>query len=628
MARAEEMSHRYSQQIALKINAAMESARTMASLFEGIKQDKAASDRSVFGRMLRRMVENNPDYLGVWTCWEPDALDGRDNEFAGTEMHDGTGRFIPYWCRSASGAITSEALVDYTIPGAGDYYLLAKNSGRESILNPYMYNVAGSDVLVTTVSVPVRADNGVAAVVGVDIALDDIYKMIAEIELYETGDISIISNNGMYVAHRDKARIGKAAGETEKWIPDYLDEIKSGTAFCATTESAVGNSIERICVPIRIGKTDTPWAVLASIPSEKITESARSLMYATILIGVVSLAVLITVVFLVTRSITGPIRKIISDLMNGSEQVSSASGQVSAASQSLAEGATEQAAGLEETSSSLEEMSSMTRQNAENAGQANVLATDARQAAQSGAESMRRMVEAINDIRKSSDETAKILKVIDEIAFQTNLLALNAAVEAARAGEAGKGFAVVAEEVRNLAMRSAEAAKNTANMIEESVKNSKNGVAISEEVSKALTGIVSGISKTTDLVGEIAAASQEQAQGIDQVNTAVAQMDKVTQQNAANAEESASASEELSAQAEQMKGIVRELVYLVEGAAGANDVTAKSVNRPASKKPVLNHADHAFHQIAEGSVRVKKAAVRETPKATIPMDNDFGDFNK
>jgi methyl-accepting chemotaxis protein len=107
MARAEEMSHRYSQQIALKINAAMESARTMASLFEGIKQDKAASDRSVFGRMLRRMVENNPDYLGVWTCWEPDALDGRDNEFAGTEMHDGTGRLIPYWCRSASGAITS-----------------------------------------------------------------------------------------------------------------------------------------------------------------------------------------------------------------------------------------------------------------------------------------------------------------------------------------------------------------------------------------------------------------------------------------------------------------------------------------------------------------------------------------
>ena len=199
--------------------------------------------------------------------------------------------------------------------------------------------------------------------------------------------------------------------------------------------------------------------------------------------GVV-LGIILTIV--ITRSIVKPINRIIAGLTEGAEQVASASGQVSAASQSLAEGATEQAAGLEETSSSLEEMSSMTKQNADNAQQANTLAAEARKAAQSGAESMERMSHAIDDIQKSSDETAKIIKVIDEIAFQTNLLALNAAVEAARAGEAGKGFAVVAEEVRNLAMRSAEAAKNTANMIEESVKNAKNGVEIANEVSKVL----------------------------------------------------------------------------------------------------------------------------------------------
>jgi methyl-accepting chemotaxis protein len=624
MARAEETGNRYSQEIAQKIEAAMESARTMGSLFEGIKQNGAASDRSVFGSMLKRMAENNPAYLGVWTCWEPDALDGRDSEFADTAMHDSTGRFVPYWCRSASGEITSEALVDYTVPGAGDYYLLAKNSGQEIILDPYMYNVAGSDVLVTSVAVPVRLDRQVLAVVGVDIALNDLYSLVAGIDLYETGDVSIISNNGTYVAHREKERIGQAASEKETWIREYLDEIADGKAFSITTDSANGNSAARICVPIQIGKTSTPWAVLASIPSDKITESARSLMYATIVIGIASLAALITVVFLVTRSITGPIRRIISNLLEGAEQVSSASGQVSAASQSLAEGATEQAAGLEETSSSLEEMSSMTKQNAENAGQANVLASDARKAAEGGATSMQRMVEAINDIQKSSDETAKIIKVIDEIAFQTNLLALNAAVEAARAGEAGKGFAVVAEEVRNLAMRSAEAAKNTANMIEESVKNSKNGVTISEEVRKALDGIVGGIAKTTDLVGEIAAASQEQAQGIDQVNTAVAQMDKVTQQNAANAEESASASEELSAQAEQMKGIVSELVHLVEGASGAGRMTTTGrSSRPSGK--TLSKSDHAYHHIANGKGHVKETA--KTVKASIPMDDVFGDFN-
>jgi len=626
MARAEEMSNRYSQQIALQINAVMDSARTMASLFEGIKQSDTPADRAVFASMLKRVVENNPDYLGVWTCWEPDALDGRDSDFAGTAMHDTTGRYIPYWCRNASGEITSEALVDYTVPGSGDYYLLARNSGHESILDPYMYNVAGSDVLVTTVSVPVVLNKQVVAVVGADMALNDIYEMVAKIELYETGDISIISNNGSYVAHRQKERIGKPVGDTEDWARDYLDEIGSGRAFTVKTKSAAGDSTERICVPIQIGRTKTPWAVLASIPSDKITESARGLMYATIVIGVLSLAALITVVFLVTRSITGPIRHIIEALLEGAEQVASASGQVSAASQSLAEGATEQAAGLEETSSSLEEMSSMTKQNAENAGQANILAADARKAAEGGAASMRRMIEAINEIQKSSDETARILKVIDEIAFQTNLLALNAAVEAARAGEAGKGFAVVAEEVRNLAMRSAEAAKNTADMIEESVRNSRNGVTISEEVRQALDGIVSGISKTTDLVGEIAAASQEQAQGIDQVNTAVAQMDKVTQQNAANAEESASASEEMSTQAGQLKTIVGELTRLVQGAsAAASSPDSSGQPRRSAQKP---HADSndLFHQIAAGRPAGNVSA--KSGARSVPVDDASGPFGR
>jgi methyl-accepting chemotaxis protein len=290
-------------------------------------------------------------------------------------------------------------------------------------------------------------------------------------------------------------------------------------------------------------------------------------------------------------------------------------------------------------------MSSMTKQNADNAQQANTLATEAKKSAGTGTDSMTRMNAAIREIQKSSDETAKIIKVIDEIAFQTNLLALNAAVEAARAGEAGKGFAVVAEEVRNLAMRSAEAAKNTARMIEESVKNSKNGVDIATEVGKVLNEIVQSVGKTTDLVGEIAAASQEQAQGIDQVNTAVAQMDKVTQQNAANAEESASASQELSAQAESMKEVVSQLIALVGGAGSKAaqsegpkktehhlhvnlEHKAPKIEKAASKPHAFAKSDETFHKIARP--QAKHTPVAKAASKTIPLDkseHDLESFN-
>ncbi len=244
-------------------------------------------------------------------------------------------------------------------------------------------------------------------------------------------------------------------------------------------------------------------------------------------------------------------RRITDGLTEGVAQVNDAAGQVSSASQQLAEGASEQASSLEETSSALEQMAAMTRTNAANAKEANELAATAHTAAEQGDKTMT----AINE---SSDQISKIIKVIEEIAFQTNLLALNAAVEAARAGEHGKGFAVVADEVRNLAQRAAQAAKETTGLIENSVNKSREGA-------EAIKAIVGGVAKVTDLINGIAKASDEQALGVEQVNTAVAQMDKVTQQNASGAEESASAAEELSAQAAATKGLVDELIVLVQG---------------------------------------------------------------
>jgi methyl-accepting chemotaxis protein len=273
----------------------------------------------------------------------------------------------------------------------------------------------------------------------------------------------------------------------------------------------------------------------------------------------------ICVALVIIRSTDQILNRVAGSLSDGSNQVVSAAGEVSSSSQSLAEGASEQAASLEETSSSLEELAGMTKRNSENAQKANELAKQARSAADKGVGDMQTMSAAMEAIKVSSDDIAKIIRTIDEIAFQTNILALNAAVEAARAGEAGMGFAVVADEVRNLAQRSAQAAKETAAMIEGAISKTGQGVEISRKVSETLNEIVAKVRQVDELVAEMAGASNEQTQGITQINTAVGQMDKVTQSNAASAEESAAAAQELNAQAVTVNQSVTELLQLVGG---------------------------------------------------------------
>ena len=326
-----------------------------------------------------------------------------------------------------------------------------------------------------------------------------------------------------------------------------------------------------------------------------------------------------------TRRIVGRLTWIIRGITTGADQVASASGQVSSASQSLAEGSSEQAASLEETSSSLEEMASMTKQNADNASQADHLMKEANRVIGKANDSMKAMAASMEDISRVSGQTSKIIKTIDEIAFQTNLLALNAAVEAARAGEAGAGFAVVADEVKNLAMRSAEAAKNTADLIEGIVKKVADGSALVNKTNEGFAAVADSTGKVAELVAEIAAASNEQARGIEQVNTAVMDMDKVTQQNAANAEESASAAEEMNAQAEQMKVIVGDLVALVEGNGtrvkrGRSDTA--SVQKGLKRKRLSKMGERP---VAKNEDICKGAEI--TPQQAIPMDDgDFKDF--
>ena len=277
-------------------------------------------------------------------------------------------------------------------------------------------------------------------------------------------------------------------------------------------------------------------------------------------IGIVAFVVNL---FLITKDLRKPLSYVMESLNQIAQQVAEASGEIASSSQQMAERTSEQAASIEETSASLEEISSMTKQNASNSNQADSLSSETKTTADSCSNIMQEMAAAIGQVSDASQETKKIVKTIDEIAFQTNLLALNAAVEAARAGEAGAGFAVVADEVRNLAMRAAEAARNTTGQIENIVSKVNEAMEMVFKTIDEFVKVDENTGKVSELAAEIAAASNEQSQGLEQLNIAVADMDKVVQQNAAGAEESASVSEQLFGQAGQMKGVLNTLMGIL-----------------------------------------------------------------
>lgn len=462
-------------------------------------------------------------------------------------MTDNTGKVVG---DSVNGSLKGKSV-------AGEAYFKQALAG-ETVIGETISDEASGEPLVLLAS-PLTFKEEALGVGILGWRIQPLDEKVSGIRIGKGGYVFLVDQRGRIVTHPDKKKILKVNLGGIPGMEGVAHRMLSGESGIQGIDTPEG---ERIVAYAPLGYGG--WSLAVTQPRSEIVAPVvhmRSILAVAFVVISVTLAGLLT--WMVRKNVNRPIQRIVAKLGEGADQVSSAASQLLSASRTLAEHSSEQAASLEETSSSLEEMSSMTKQNADHAREADQLMQEANQVVGRANDSMTQLTEAMGDISLASEETSRIIKSIDEIAFQTNLLALNAAVEAARAGQAGAGFAVVADEVRALAMRAADAARNTAGLIEGTVSKVHQGSQIVDKTASDFSEVADQSQKVGGLLREIATASDEQARGIEQINRAVADMDRIVQQNAAGSEESAGAAQEMNVQSEHMKGVVEELVSMV-----------------------------------------------------------------
>jgi methyl-accepting chemotaxis protein len=585
----------YAGEMRLEIEKGMSVARGIGQL---IIADKKAGylQRERIEEELKEMLVSNKGLIGTWTGWEANAFDGKDASYVGQKGHDNSGRFVPY-VNFEKGVATLTPLIGYDKDdGNGDYYFAPMKRQKETMVEPYLYPIDGVQVLMTSATVPLFIDGKFVGVAGVDLPLKDLQAKAGKIKPFETSEAFVLTGHGKYVSHPDEKLITKAADfpfEAEK----FKAAVSKGEELVlAGLDAKDGAEYLYVVSPINVGHTEEPWALVVRTPMKTVLAAATEQLWTQVFIALGGVFVLLIAVMVMARLISNSVSVLAAKLQKSGDQVSSALNQLTIAGQSLSESSSSSAASLEETVAALEEMTSMVKMNSDNAKQAASLSATSSESAVRGEKEMEELISSMNEISKSSKQIEEIINVIDDIAFQTNLLALNAAVEAARAGEQGKGFAVVAEAVRTLAQRSASAAKDITGLIKESVDKIERGTQKADKSGEVLKTIVTSVKKVSDLNNEIAAASEEQSTGIQQISKAMNQLDQSVQSNAASSEEIAGTSEEINGQAQIMKAVVDELNLVVygdgsrpvppeeESNTSANSSGPTSFNRSPAKK--------------------------------------------
>jgi methyl-accepting chemotaxis protein len=627
---AQSMAGQYGNEVKTEIEVAMDTARVMSNSLGGLKASGNAN-RDLANSILIKVVEDNPKFLGVWACFEPNMFDGKDAQYVNTKGTDATGRYIPYWNRG-SGSIAVDPLVDYEVSGAGDFYQLPKASHEETVLNPYSYKIGGKDVLLTSLVVPIMDQGQFIGVAGIDIALDKMQEIVSAIKPFETGYATLISNTGLYVGHKNKDLLGKVVDNEA-----VKKAIAAGEKYNYTVDG-----YQHFYAPITIGRTTTPWSFEVSIPLDKAQEQANSIRNFSIFAAAIAIAIIILVLFLIANSITKPILQttallknisegegdltkrieittkdelgdlgkyfnkfigdihgIVKHIRENADQVAGAAQELSSSSegaqktvQQVAEAIQEMAKGASEQATKAESVSNMVGEIAEqiNSNDSRVetikggseltlsLVEDGLHAISEQNQKMKENMDATMNVAKAIDdlsiqiqEVGHILETISSIANQTNLLALNAAIEAARAGEHGRGFAVVAEEVRKLAEESAQSAG---------------------EIGRIVSKIQSGAKGAVEEMGTARAIVNSQKESADKTNNVFNKISEAVHNMVVNIKEIADASVHINRNTGNIADATGSIAAVAEeNAASSEEVSASSEEQSAAVQEIAASAE-------------------------------------
>lgn len=585
------ISKNYSNQFAIQSARHMQIAKTLAQSLERF----STLNRTEMNRALKNILEQNPDILGAYVGYEPNAYDGRDANFRGRPGHDNTGRFVPYWNR-LTGTIKLDPLVDYE---TSNYYTVPRKTKKPFITEPYLYQGA----MLLSYVVPIIKNNKFVGIAGIDVSLSKLNALVKKIRAFKTGYGVLISKKGLFISASKTEWIGKKTLKqlgTETNNPGLIkiaDDILNGrSGRVSMTDPATGREIVSFYESIPL----TKWGFVIAAPVDEMLAAVSKIQLILIIIGVVIISVISFAVFYISSKISKPIQsiadtlqhisqkdltvsilkehmargdeigilanslnvmknsltEIIHDLSDVASNMAASSEEIASTAHNLADGAQTQSASVEQTSASMEELNSSAVQVSSNADDIKNKTSELFHTAQENSNLVSNAVSSMEKIKESSTLISEILNVINDISDQTNLLALNAAIEAARAGEHGRGFAVVADEISKLAEKSTENSKEIEKLIKKSIVDVDAGSNVVKKSGHAFNSIISGVEENSKLVEEITRAVDQQQKGSQEVQTAIENISDITQSNSASAEEMAASTTELQDQAEKIKFLI------------------------------------------------------------------------